>query len=99
MQQRWNHANLDHGGAVSGQSLIVPAMATIIEPPRQCPLHRPALRDHLEALPLFVGRRLQVDCVRLLQASHPLFKPGGRIGTIDPYLAQPLDTISNLLGS
>jgi hypothetical protein len=33
--------------------------------------------------------------VRLRQASHPLFKPRGRIGAIDPYLAPPRDTSNN----
>jgi hypothetical protein len=51
----------------------------------------------VEALPRFVGRGLQVDFVRLLQASHPLFQPRGRIGTVNPSLAQPLDTIGNIL--
>jgi hypothetical protein len=74
-------------------------MATIIEQPRKGPLHGPPPGNHVEALPLFIGRGLHVDCVRLLQASHPLLEPLGRISTLNPYVAPPLDTISTILGS
>ena len=70
-------------------------MATILEPPRQGPLHRPAPRSHLEALPLLVGRRLQVERACLLHAAHPRFTPLGRIGTIAPDLAPPLTPSAN----
>ena len=53
--------------------------------PKERALNRPPPGNHLEALPLFIGRGLQVDVVRLLQASHPLLEPLGRIGTINPY--------------
>jgi hypothetical protein len=45
----------------------------------------------------FVARGLQVDFVRLLQVAYPLFQPLGRIGTINPYFPQPLDTSGNIL--
>jgi hypothetical protein len=74
-------------------------MAPIIEQPRKRPLHRPTPGYHLEAFPLFVERRFQVDCVCLLHATHPFFQPCSRRGAIDPYLALPLDTIRTILGS
>jgi len=38
-----------------------------------------------------------VDCVRLLQASHPRFQPLGRLGPLNPYVAPPRDTLGHLL--
>ena len=74
-------------------------MATVIEQPRERALNGPSPGNHLEALSLFVGRGLQVDFVRLLQTSHPLLQPLGRIGPINPDFAQPFDTISKILSS
>src|SRR5215475_14205658 len=73
-------------------------MATVIEKPGEGLLNCPPPGNHLEAFSLFVSRRLQVDFVRLLQPPYPLFKPRGRISTIDPYLAQPLDPIGKIRG-
>ena len=73
-------------------------MATVIEPPCERPLHRPAPWDHLEALPFLMSHRLSVDFVGVLQAAPPCVEPLGRLGAIDPDLAQPLDAIGNIRG-
>jgi hypothetical protein len=74
-------------------------MATIMEPPRQCPLHGPPPGPHWAALPRCLGRGLHVDGGRLLQASPPRLQPLGRIGPLHPDVAPPLDTLSNRRGS
>jgi hypothetical protein len=64
-----------------------------IEQPRECPFNCPPPGNHLESLIFLVGRRFQVDFVRLLQTTYLLFKPLSRISTVDPYLVWRLDTI------
>jgi hypothetical protein len=73
-------------------------MTTVLEQPREWALNCPPPRNHVEARPLFVSRRFQVDFVGVLQAAHPLFQPFSRVSAIDPELAQPLDTIGKILG-
>ena len=72
-------------------------MATVIEQPGNRTLYSPPPGNDVEALPLLVGRSLQVDLVRVLQAAHPLFQPLGWLGPIHPDVAQPLDPIGKVL--
>jgi hypothetical protein len=54
-QQEADHTELDHGFTIGGQPFGSAAMATIIEQPRNSPLHCPTPRHHLKPLALGTG--------------------------------------------